>query len=170
MNPSSGPFLNCSRLLGFCAGWRACGHHFCLYYRPCCGLVTTILALPPLALLKSSALSRQRYRDQRSPLSVFGHAICSCYIWTLFTLIVLWRLCSATTATCCAVYDNEIAARVMASMCRYKVLSFCIGVLGYVGGALRGRIFYHRPQDVQLSYSTCRCLLEGRLGSLSAAC
>lgn len=33
LEPIIWPFLNCSRLLGFCAGWRACGHHFCLYYR-----------------------------------------------------------------------------------------------------------------------------------------
>ena len=71
-----------------------------------------------------------------------GHAsLLSCYIWALFTLIVLWRLLFSNYGNVLrCIRDNEIAARVMGiNVFRYKVLSFCVGAFfAGVGGALLG--------------------------------
>ena len=85
-----------------------------------------------------------------------GHAsLLSCYIWTLFTLIVLWRLLFSNYGNVMrCIRDNEIAARVMGiNVFRYKVLSFCIGAFFCRCGRGAAGIppFHHRPQDVQLS-------------------
>ena len=71
-----------------------------------------------------------------------GHAsLLSCYIWMLFTLIVLSRLIFSNFGNVMrCIRDNEIAARVMGiNVFRYKVLSFCVGAFfAGVGGALLG--------------------------------
>ena len=68
-----------------------------------------------------------------------GHAsLLSCYIWMLFTLIVLSRLIFSNFGNVMrCIRDNEIAARVMGiNVFRYKVLSFCVGAFfAGVGGA-----------------------------------
>ena len=105
-----------------------------------------------------------------------GHAsLLSCYIWTLFTLIVLWRLLFSNYGNVMrCIRDNEIAARVMGiNVFRYKVLSFCIGAFfAGVGGALLGsHLSTIDPKmfNFLLTFNVLMFVVAGGLGSLSGS-
>ena len=105
-----------------------------------------------------------------------GHAsLLSCYIWTLFTLIVLWRLLFSNYGNVLrCIRDNEIAARVMGiNVFRYKVLSFCIGAFfAGVGGALLGsHLSTIDPKmfNFLLTFNVLMFVVAGGLGSLSGS-
>lgn len=105
-----------------------------------------------------------------------GHAsLLSCYIWALFTLIVLWRLLFSNYGNVLrCIRDNEIAARVMGiNVFRYKVLSFCIGAFfAGVGGALLGsHLSTIDPKmfNFLLTFNVLMFVVAGGLGSLSGS-
>lgn len=105
-----------------------------------------------------------------------GHAsLLSCYIWTLFTLIVLWRLLFSNYGNVMrCIRDNEIAARVMGiNVFRYKVLSFCIGAFfAGVGGALLGsHLSTIDPKmfNFLLTFNVLMFVVAGGLGSLTGS-
>ena len=105
-----------------------------------------------------------------------SHAsLLSCYIWTLFTLIVLWRLLFSNYGNVLrCIRDNEIAARVMGiNVFRYKVLSFCIGAFfAGVGGALLGsHLSTIDPKmfNFLLTFNVLMFVVAGGLGSLSGS-
>ena len=105
-----------------------------------------------------------------------GHAsLLSCYIWTLFTLIVLWRLLFSNYGNVLrCIRDNEIAARVMGiNVFRYKVLSFCVGAFfAGVGGALLGsHLSTIDPKmfNFLLTFNVLMFVVAGGLGSLSGS-
>lgn len=105
-----------------------------------------------------------------------GHAsLLSCYIWTLFTLLVLWRLLFSNYGNVLrCIRDNEIAARVMGiNVFRYKVLSFCIGAFfAGVGGALLGsHLSTIDPKmfNFLLTFNVLMFVVAGGLGSLSGS-
>ena len=105
-----------------------------------------------------------------------GHAsLLSCYIWMLFTLIVLWRLLFSNYGNVLrCIRDNEIAARVMGiNVFRYKVLSFCIGAFfAGVGGALLGsHLSTIDPKmfNFLLTFNVLMFVVAGGLGSLSGS-
>ena len=105
-----------------------------------------------------------------------GHAsLLSCYIWTLFTLIVLWRLLFSNYGNVLrCIRDNEIAARVMGiNVFRYKVLSFCIGAFfAGVGGALLGsHLSTIDPKmfNFLLTFNVLMFVVAGGLGSLTGS-
>ena len=102
-------------------------------------------------------------------------SLLSCYIWTLFTLIVLWRLLFSNYGNVMrCIRDNEIAARVMGiNVFRYKVLSFCIGAFfAGVGGALLGsHLSTIDPKmfNFLLTFNVLMFVVAGGLGSLSGS-
>ncbi|QCC85856.1 branched-chain amino acid ABC transporter permease [Desulfovibrio desulfuricans] len=105
-----------------------------------------------------------------------GHAdLLSCYIWTLFTLIVLSRLIFSNFGNVLrCIRDNEIAARVMGiNVFRYKVLSFCIGAFfAGVGGALLGtHLSTIDPKmfNFLLTFNVLMFVVAGGLGSLTGS-
>ena len=105
-----------------------------------------------------------------------GHAsLLSCYIWMLFTLIVLWRLLFSNYGNVLrCIRDNEIAARVMGiNVFRYKVLSFCVGAFfAGVGGALLGsHLSTIDPKmfNFLLTFNVLMFVVAGGLGSLSGS-
>lgn len=105
-----------------------------------------------------------------------GHAsLLSCYVWMLFTLIVLWRLLFSNYGNVLrCIRDNEIAARVMGiNVFRYKVLSFCIGAFfAGVGGALLGtHLSTIDPKmfNFLLTFNVLMFVVAGGLGSLSGS-
>ena len=105
-----------------------------------------------------------------------GHAsLLSCYIWTLFTLIVLWRLLFSNYGNVLrCIRDNEIAARVMGiNVFRYKVLSFCVGAFfAGVGGALLGsHLSTIDPKmfNFLLTFNVLMFVVAGGLGSLTGS-
>ena len=105
-----------------------------------------------------------------------GHAsLVSCYIWMLFTLIVLSRLIFSNYGNVLrCIRDNEIAARVMGiNVFRYKVLSFCIGAFfAGVGGALLGtHLSTIDPKmfNFLLTFNVLMFVVAGGLGSLTGS-
>ena len=105
-----------------------------------------------------------------------GHAsLLSCYIWMLFTLIVLSRLIFSNFGNVMrCIRDNEIAARVMGiNVFRYKVLSFCVGAFfAGVGGALLGsHLSTIDPKmfNFLLTFNVLMFVVAGGLGSLSGS-
>ena len=105
-----------------------------------------------------------------------GHAsILSCYIWMLFTLIVLSRLIFSNYGNVMrCIRDNEIAARVMGiNVFRYKVLSFCVGAFfAGVGGALLGsHLSTIDPKmfNFLLTFNVLMFVVAGGLGSLTGS-
>ena len=105
-----------------------------------------------------------------------GHAsLLSCYIWMLFTLIVLSRLIFSNYGNVMrCIRDNEIAARVMGiNVFRYKVLSFCVGAFfAGVGGALLGsHLSTIDPKmfNFLLTFNVLMFVVAGGLGSLSGS-
>ena len=105
-----------------------------------------------------------------------GHAsLLSCYIWMLFTLIVLSRLIFSNFGNVMrCIRDNEIAARVMGiNVFRYKVLSFCVGAFfAGVGGALLGsHLSTIDPKmfNFQLTFNVLMFVVAGGLGSLTGS-
>ena len=105
-----------------------------------------------------------------------GHAsLLSCYIWMLFTLIVLSRLIFSNYGNVMrCIRDNEIAARVMGiNVFRYKVLSFCVGAFfAGVGGALLGsHLSTIDPKmfNFLLTFNVLRFVVAGGLGSLTGS-
>lgn len=105
-----------------------------------------------------------------------GHAsLLSCYIWMLFTLIVLSRLIFSNYGNVMrCIRDNEIAARVMGiNVFRYKVLSFCVGAFfAGVGGALLGsHLSTIDPKmfNFLLTFNVLMFVVAGGLGSLTGS-
>ena len=105
-----------------------------------------------------------------------GHAsLLSCYIWMLFTLIVLSRLIFSNFGNVMrCIRDNEIAARVMGiNVFRYKVLSFCVGAFfAGVGGALLGsHLSTIDPKmfNFLLTFNVLMFVVAGGLGSLTGS-
>lgn len=105
-----------------------------------------------------------------------GHAsLLSCYIWMLFTLIVLSRLIFSNYGNVLrCIRDNEIAARVMGiNVFRYKVLSFCVGAFfAGVGGALLGsHLSTIDPKmfNFLLTFNVLMFVVAGGLGSLTGS-
>ena len=105
-----------------------------------------------------------------------GYAsLLSCYIWMLFTLIVLSRLIFSNFGNVMrCIRDNEIAARVMGiNVFRYKVLSFCVGAFfAGVGGALLGsHLSTIDPKmfNFLLTFNVLMFVVAGGLGSLTGS-
>ena len=105
-----------------------------------------------------------------------GHAsLLSCYIWMLFTLIVLSRRIFSNFGNVMrCIRDNEIAARVMGiNVFRYKVLSFCVGAFfAGVGGALLGsHLSTIDPKmfNFLLTFNVLMFVVAGGLGSLTGS-
>ena len=105
-----------------------------------------------------------------------GHAsLLSCYIWMLFTLIVLSRLIFSNFGNVMrCIRDNEIAARVMGiNVFRYKVLSFCVGAFfAGVGGALLGsHLSTIDPKmfNFLLTFNVLMFVVAGGLSSLTGS-
>ena len=105
-----------------------------------------------------------------------GHAsLLSCYVWMLFTLIVLARLVFSNYGNVMrCIRDNEIAARVMGiNVFRYKVLSFCVGAFfAGVGGALLGsHLSTIDPKmfNFLLTFNVLMFVVAGGLGSLTGS-
>ena len=105
-----------------------------------------------------------------------GHAsLLSCYIWMLFTLIVLSRLIFSNFGNVMrCIRDNEIAARVMGiNVFGYKVLSFCVGAFfAGVGGALLGsHLSTIDPKmfNFLLTFNVLMFVVAGGLGSLTGS-
>ena len=105
-----------------------------------------------------------------------GHAsLLSCYIWMLFTLIVVSRLIFSNYGNVMrCIRDNEIAARVMGiNVFRYKVLSFCVGAFfAGVGGALLGsHLSTIDPKmfNFLLTFNVLMFVVAGGLGSLTGS-
>lgn len=105
-----------------------------------------------------------------------GHAtLLSCYIWMLFTLIVLARIVFSNYGNVLrCIRDNEIAARVMGiNVFWNKVLSFCIGAFfAGVGGALLGsHLSTIDPKmfNFLLTFNVLMFVVAGGLGSLTGS-
>ncbi|WP_291441265.1 branched-chain amino acid ABC transporter permease [Desulfovibrio sp.] len=105
-----------------------------------------------------------------------GHAtLLACYIWVLFTLIVLARLVFSNYGNVLrCIRDNEIAARVMGiNVFWNKVLSFCIGAFfAGVGGALLGsHLSTIDPKmfNFLLTFNVLMFVVAGGLGSLTGS-
>ncbi|MDD2967316.1 MAG: branched-chain amino acid ABC transporter permease [Desulfovibrionaceae bacterium] len=102
-------------------------------------------------------------------------SLLNCYIWFLFTLIVLVRLLSSNFGNVLrCIRDNEIAARVMGiNVFAYKVLSFCLGAfLAGVGGALLGsHLSTIDPKmfNFLLTFNVLMFVVAGGLGSLTGS-
>lgn len=98
-----------------------------------------------------------------------------CYIWALFTLIVLARLCYSNFGNVLrCIRDNEIAASVMGiNVFHYKVLSFCIGAFfAGIGGALLGsHLSTIDPKmfNFLLTFNVLMFVVAGGLGSLTGS-
>lgn len=98
-----------------------------------------------------------------------------CYIWALFTLIVLARLCYSNFGNVLrCIRDNEIAASVMGiNIFHYKVLSFCIGAFfAGIGGALLGsHLSTIDPKmfNFLLTFNVLMFVVAGGLGSLTGS-
>lgn len=98
-----------------------------------------------------------------------------CYIWALFTLIVLARLCYSNFGNILrCIRDNEIAASVMGiNVFHYKVLSFCIGAFfAGIGGALLGsHLSTIDPKmfNFLLTFNVLMFVVAGGLGSLTGS-
>lgn len=99
----------------------------------------------------------------------------SCYVWTLFTLIVLARLVYGNFGNVLrCIRDNEIAANVMGiNVFGYKVLSFCLGAFfAGVGGALLGsHLSTIDPKmfNFLLTFNVLMFVVAGGLGSLTGS-
>ncbi|MDO5484301.1 MAG: branched-chain amino acid ABC transporter permease, partial [Desulfovibrionaceae bacterium] len=99
----------------------------------------------------------------------------SCYIWTLFTLVVLARLVYGNFGNVLrCIRDNEIAANVMGiNVFGYKVLSFCVGAFfAGVGGALLGsHLSTIDPKmfNFLLTFNVLMFVVAGGLGSLTGS-
>ena len=105
-----------------------------------------------------------------------GHAtLLSCYIWMLFTLLVLARIVFSNYGNVLrCIRDNEIAARVMGiNVFWNKVLSFCIGAFfAGVGGALLGsHLSTIDPKmfNFLLTFNVLMFVVAGGLGSLTGS-
>lgn len=102
-------------------------------------------------------------------------SLLNCYIWFLFTLIVLVRLLNSNFGNVLrCIRDNEIAARVMGiNVFAYKVLSFCLGAfLAGVGGALLGsHLSTIDPKmfNFLLTFNVLMFVVAGGLGSLTGS-
>ena len=100
-------------------------------------------------------------------------SLLNCYIWFLFTLIVLVRLLNSNFGNVLrCIRDNEIAARVMGiNVFAYKVLSVCLGAFL----AWRGRGFIGQPPFQPLTkmfnflfdLNVLMFVVAGGLGSLN---
>lgn len=99
----------------------------------------------------------------------------ACYIWALFTLVVLARLCYSNFGNVLrCIRDNEIAASVMGiNVFHYKVLSFCIGAFfAGIGGALLGsHLSTIDPKmfNFLLTFNVLMFVVAGGLGSLTGS-
>lgn len=105
-----------------------------------------------------------------------GHAtLIVCYIWALFTLVFLARLCYSNFGNILrCIRDNEIAASVMGiNVFHYKVLSFCIGAFfAGIGGALLGsHLSTIDPKmfNFLLTFNVLMFVVAGGLGSLTGS-
>lgn len=98
-----------------------------------------------------------------------------CYIWALFTLVFLARLCYSNFGNILkCIRDNEIAASVMGiNVFHYKVLSFCIGAFfAGIGGALLGsHLSTIDPKmfNFLLTFNVLMFVVAGGLGSLTGS-
>lgn len=98
-----------------------------------------------------------------------------CYLWALFTLIVLARLVYSNFGNVLrCIRDNEIAASVMGiNVFHYKVLSFCIGAFfAGIGGALLGsHLSTIDPKmfNFLLTFNVLMFVVAGGLGSLTGS-
>lgn len=105
-----------------------------------------------------------------------GHAtLVVCYVWALFTLVVLARLCYSNFGNVLrCIRDNEIAASVMGiNVFHYKVLSFCVGAFfAGIGGALLGsHLSTIDPKmfNFLLTFNVLMFVVAGGLGSLTGS-
>lgn len=105
-----------------------------------------------------------------------GHAtLIVCYVWALFTLVILARLCYSNFGNVLrCIRDNEIAASVMGiNVFHYKVLSFCIGAFfAGIGGALLGsHLSTIDPKmfNFLLTFNVLMFVVAGGLGSLTGS-
>lgn len=98
-----------------------------------------------------------------------------CYVWALFTLVVLARLVYSNFGNVLrCIRDNEIAASVMGiNVFHYKVLSFCIGAFfAGIGGALLGsHLSTIDPKmfNFLLTFNVLMFVVAGGLGSLTGS-
>lgn len=98
-----------------------------------------------------------------------------CYIWAIFTLVILARLCYSNFGNVLrCIRDNEIAASVMGiNVYFYKVLSFCVGAFfAGIGGALLGsHLSTIDPKmfNFLLTFNVLMFVVAGGLGSLTGS-